>query len=167
MRFLESTCVTGTHEMRRAVVTAQLMRTTKMLNASANIWVPSCAPFHIPLLLSGYALFVIRFLMWVCGKEDITTSKRNRPTPRAVNKEEGSKKEHSSRQARKMWVGEPRPCAHSRTRHTLFQVLWYVPDLIPILLVCCHLVMLMDTECSCISPASPLSKLYVVDVSET
>jgi hypothetical protein len=27
--------------------------------------------------------------------------------------------------------------------------------------------MLMDTDCSCISPASPLSKLYVVDVSET
>jgi hypothetical protein len=64
MRFLESTCVTGTHEMRQAVVTAQLMRTTKTLNASANIWVPSCAPFHLPLLLSGYALFTIRFLVW-------------------------------------------------------------------------------------------------------
>jgi hypothetical protein len=32
MRFLESTCITGTHEMRQAVVTAQLMRTTKTLN---------------------------------------------------------------------------------------------------------------------------------------
>jgi hypothetical protein len=32
MRFLESTCATGTHEMRQAVVTAQLMRTTKTLN---------------------------------------------------------------------------------------------------------------------------------------
>jgi hypothetical protein len=90
--------------MRQAVVTAQLMRTTKMLNASANIWVPSCASFHLPLLLSGYVLFVIRFLMWICGKEDITTSKRSRPTPRAVNREEGSKREHSSQQARKMWV---------------------------------------------------------------
>jgi hypothetical protein len=32
MRFLESTCVTGTHEMRQAVVTAQLIKTTKTLN---------------------------------------------------------------------------------------------------------------------------------------
>jgi hypothetical protein len=32
MRFLEFTCVIGTHEMRQAVVTAQLMRTTKTLN---------------------------------------------------------------------------------------------------------------------------------------
>ena len=29
---MEFTCVTGTHKMRLAVVTAQLMRTTKMLN---------------------------------------------------------------------------------------------------------------------------------------
>jgi hypothetical protein len=57
-----------------------------------------------PLLVSGYALFAIRFLVWVCGKEDTTTSKRGRPTPRAVNKGEGSKREHSSRQAHKMWV---------------------------------------------------------------
>jgi hypothetical protein len=84
------------------VVNAQLMRTTKMLNASANIWVLSCAPFHLPLLLSRYALFAIRFLVWVCSKEVTTTSKRSKPTPRAVNKGEGSKREHSSWQAHKM-----------------------------------------------------------------
>lgn len=53
------------------------------------------------------------------GKEDTTTSKRSRPTPRAVNKGEGSKREHSSRQARKMWVSSHDP-VHIPGRGTLY-----------------------------------------------
>lgn len=52
MRFLEFICVIGTRGMRQAVVTAQLMRTMKMLNGSANILVPSCAPIHVSSLSS-------------------------------------------------------------------------------------------------------------------
>ncbi|KAG0616462.1 hypothetical protein M758_5G117700 [Ceratodon purpureus] len=54
------------------------------------------------------------------GKEDTSTCKRSKPTPRVLNtKADGSKKEHSSRQARKMWVSSHDP-VHIPGRGTLY-----------------------------------------------
>ena len=80
------------------------------------------------------------------GNEDSSMFKRSKPTPRVLNaKADGSKKEHSSRQARKMWVSSHDP-VHIPGRGTLYFKCFGVSQIQAHLLAClnCHLVIFMS-----------------------
>ena len=96
------------------------------------------------------------------GNEDTSMSKRSRTTSRALNKGEGSKKEYSSRQARKMWVSSHDP-VHIPGRGTLYFKCFGVSQIQAHLLGCCdcHFVLHSETELvrSLISHEFPAFKL--------